>query len=113
MAKKRIKRILKGASKIALPMLAVAGLGRAFMNNRNRRAMLEGADANEGFREMFMRPNMLNIAGRSRIKPTMMTAEDMANDPMFLNAMKKGGRVKKTKGFSKTKKKQANKMRKK
>ena len=30
-----------------------------------------------------------------------------------LNAMKKGGRVKKTKGFSKTKKKQANKMRKK
>ena len=43
----------------------------------------------------------------------MMTAEEMASDPMFLNAMKKGGRVKKTKGFSKTKKKQANRMRKK
>ena len=40
----------------------------------------------------------------------MMKIGDMANDPMFLNAMKKGGRVKK--GFAK-KKKQANKMRKK
>ena len=40
----------------------------------------------------------------------MMKADDMANDQMFLNAMKKGGRVKK--GFAK-KKKQANKMRKK
>ena len=34
-------------------------------------------------------------------------------DGLGIMDMKKGGRVKKTKGFSKTKKKQANKMRKK
>ena len=116
MAKKKLKKLLKAA----VPMLAVAGLGKAFMNARNRKAMLNAADANDGFRAMFTRPNMLDVAGRSRIKPTMMTPEDMANDPMFLDAMAaKGGRIKKTKrggkavrGFAK-KKKQANKMRKK
>ena len=108
MAKKKIKKFLKKAA----PLLAVAGLGKAFMNARNRRAMLEGADANEGFRIPFTKPNMANIAGPAFIKPRMMTAEDMSNDLMFQNAemMKKGGRVKK--GFAK-KKKQAKKMRKK
>ena len=122
---KKLKRALKRAAKVALPMLAVAGLGKAFMNNRNRRAMLQGADANEGFREVFSRPNMLDIAGGAirmapKVTPKMMTPQDMANDPMFLDAMAaKGGRIKKTKrggkavrGFAK-KKKQANKMRKK
>ena len=52
----------------------------------------------------------------------MMTPQDMANDPMFFNAMaakggrimktKRGGKAVRTKGFAK-KKKQANKMRKK
>ena len=115
MAKKNIKRFLKKAA----PLLAVAGLGKAFMNARNRKAMLEGADANEGFRIPFTKPNMANISGPAFIKPRMMTAKDMANDPFFINAetlmndqrmFKKGGRVKK--GFAK-KKKQANKMRKK
>ena len=36
MAKKKIKRFLKKAA----PLLAVAGLGKAFMNARNRKAML-------------------------------------------------------------------------
>ena len=45
MAKKRIKKFLKKA----LPLLAVAGLGRAFMANRNRNAMINSADANDGF----------------------------------------------------------------
>ena len=45
MAKKKIKKFLKKA----LPLLAVAGLGRAFMANRNRNAMINSADANEGF----------------------------------------------------------------
>ena len=125
MAKKKIKKFLKKAA----PLLAVAGLGKAFMNARNRKAMLEGADANEGFREAFTRQNMMDIAGgildrgRGDIKPRMskmMTPQDMADDPMFFNAMAaKGGRIKKTKrggkavrGFGK-KKKQANKMRKK
>ena len=110
MAKKKIKRFLKKA----VPLLAVAGLGKAFMNARNRKAMLEGADANEGFIDMLPTGPFI------RRKPRMMTAQDMANDPMFIDAMAaKGGRIMKTKkggkavkGFAK-KKKQANKMRKK
>ena len=42
---------------------AIAGLGKAFMNNRARNAMLSSADANDGFRAPFKRPNMLDIAG--------------------------------------------------
>ena len=45
MAKKRIKKFLKKA----LPLLAVAGLGKAFLANRNRNAMINSADANDGF----------------------------------------------------------------
>jgi hypothetical protein len=104
MAKKKLKRILKGAAKIALPAAALAALmggrqGKAFTNADARRLMTQNN---------AMRNNMMNTPFGG-----MMTADDMANDEMFLNAMKKGGRVKKTKGFSKTKKKQANKMRKK
>ena len=110
MAKKKIKRFLKKAA----PLLAVAGLGKAFMNARNRKAMLEGADANEGFIDMLPTGPFI------KRKPRMMTAQDMANDPMFIDAMAaKVGRIMKTKkggkavkGFAK-KKKQANKMRKK
>ena len=102
MAKKKLKKLLKKA----VPLLAVAGLGKAFMNARNRNAMINSADANDGFRTEFTRPNMLDIAGgipdrgRGTIlpRPKMMTPQDMANDPMFLNAMAKdGGRIKKTK----------------
>ena len=76
---------------------AIAGLGKAFMNNRARNAMISGADANDGFRLPFQRPDMLDIAGRGRIKPRMMTPQDMANDPMFLDAMAKdGGKIVKT-----------------
>ena len=110
MAKKRIKKFLKKAA----PLLAVAGLGKAFMDARNRKAMIEGADANEGFIDMLPTGPFI------KRKPKMMTPQDMANDPMFLDAMAaKGGRIMKTKrggkavkGFGK-KKKQANKMRKK
>ena len=110
MAKKRIKKFLKKAA----PLLAVAGLGKAFMDARNRKAMIEGADANEGFIDMLPTGPFI------KRKPRMMTPQDMANDPMFLDAMAaKGGRIMKTKrggkavkGFGK-KKKQANKMRKK
>ena len=110
MARKKIKKFLKKAA----PLLAVAGLGRAFMDARNRKAMIEGADANEGFIDMLPTGPFI------KRKPRMMTPQDMANDPMFLDAMAaKGGRIMKTKrggkavkGFGK-KKKQANKMRKK
>jgi len=126
MAKKKIKRFLKKAA----PLLAVAGLGKAFMNARNRKNQMKDFLATEGgdISNMMSKPNMMDIAGgildrgRGNIKPRMskmMTAKEMANDPFFINAetlmndqrmFKKGGRVKK--GFAK-KKKQANKMRKK
>ena len=61
---KKLKRALRKAAKVALPMLAVAGLGKAFMNNRNRRAMLEGADA-----------NAVNVTGGSQLTPTDATYE--------------------------------------
>jgi len=112
---RKIKKALRKVAKAAVPMLAIAGLGKAFMNARNRKAMLEGADANEGFIDTIM-PTGPFI----KRKPRMMNAQDMATDPMFLDAMAaKGGRIMKTKrggkavkGFAK-KKKQANKMRKK
>ena len=104
MAKKKIKKALKGLAKVAIPAAALAALmggrqGKTFTNADARRLMTQNN---------AMRNNMMNTPFGG-----MMTADDMANDEMFLNAMKKGGRVKKTKGFSKTKKKQANKMRKK
>ena len=128
MANKKIKKFLKKAA----PLLAVAGLGKAFMNARNRKAMLEGADANAGFREMFTRPNMRDIAGGAkRMMPRIkkrrkMNPNELADDHMeydqnqdfgFGLMAKKGGRIVKGKKtavrkFGK-KKKQANKMRKK
>ena len=101
MAKKKLKKLLKKAA----PLLAVAGLGKAFMNARNRNAMINSADANDGFRTAFTKPNMLDIAGgipdrnRGTIlpRPRMMTPQDMANDQMFLDAAAaKGGRIVKT-----------------
>ena len=120
---KKLKKILKKAA----PLLAVAGLGKAFMNARNRKAMIDAADANEGFREAFTRPNMLDIAGGATRKK-MQNAQDLgfdlseydASQPFGFGLMaKKGGRIVKgkkaavrTKGFGK-KKKQANRSKKK
>ena len=102
MAKKKIKRFLKKA----VPLLAVAGLGKAFMNARNRKAMLEGADANEGFIDsMIPTAPFITRKGRDSI-----LADPGINRITDYLPMKKGGRAKK--GFAK-KKKQANKMRKK
>ena len=101
MAKKKIKKLIKALGAGA----AIAGLGKAFMNARNRNAMINSADANDGFRTAFVRPNMLDIAGgipdrnRGTIlpRPRMMTPQDMANDQMFLDAAAaKGGRIVKT-----------------
>ena len=104
MAKRKIKKLLKKAA----PLLAVAGLGKAFMNARNRKAMLEGADANEGFIDsMIPTGPFITRKGRDSI-----LADPIINKMDLSEVlMKKGGRVKK-KGFAK-KKKQANKMRKK
>ena len=104
---RKIKKALRKAAKAAVPMLAVAGLGKAFMDARNRKAMLEGADANEGFIDsMIPTGPFITKKGRDSI------LADPRINKMDLSEvlMKKGGRVKK--GFAK-KKKQANKMRKK
>ena len=44
MAKKKIKKALKNVAKVALPMLAMAGLGKAFMNSRARPLGVSGAN---------------------------------------------------------------------
>ena len=101
MAKKKLKKLLKKA----LPLAALAGGAMMLNKRRNRNAMINSADANDGFRTAFTRPNMLDIAGgipdrnRGTIlpRPKMMTPQDMANDQMFLDAMAaKGGRIVKT-----------------
>ena len=46
MAKKKIKKLIKALGAGA----AIAGLGKAFMNARNINAMINSADANDGFR---------------------------------------------------------------
>ena len=99
MAKKKIKKALMMAAPIAAIAAMMGKKGKAFTNADARKLMTSNA---------AMRNSMMNNPFGG-----MMKTGDMASDPMFLNAMKKGGRVKKTKGFSKTKKKQANKMRKK
>jgi len=117
MARKRIKKFLKKAA----PLLAVAGLGKAFMDARNRKASMADVEANEaGFGDMKLKdfgpytignnfmpqePTVVN-RGRNRI----MMSDGTIITPGTARLMKKGGRVKK--GFAK-KKKQANKMRKK
>ena len=101
MAKKKLKKLIKKA----LPLAALAGGAMMLNKRRNRNAMINSADANDGFRTAFTRPNMLDIAGgipdrnRGTIlpRPKMMTPQDMANDQMFLDAMAaKGGRIVKT-----------------
>jgi len=94
MAKKKLKKLLKNVA----PLLAVAGLGKAFMNARNRKDMINSADANDGFGFMKLKDFGPFSSKRGFIPQNMMTSEDMANDIMFQDAMAaKGGRIKKTK----------------
>ena len=67
--KSRLKKILKAA----VPMLAVAGLGKAFMDARNRRASIENNEAKEfGFGQMKMKDfgpyssKVMNAANNNR-----------------------------------------------
>ena len=94
MAKKKLKKLLKNVA----PLLAVAGLGKAFMNARNRKDMINSATADDGFGFMTMKDFGPYSSKRGFIPQNMMTSEDMANDVMFQDAMAaKGGRIKKTK----------------
>jgi hypothetical protein len=123
MAKKKIKKFLKKAA----PLLAIAGLGKAFMNARNRKAMIDSASADDGFGFMKLKDfgpyssKKMNAARNFTFNPAMML-QGVGDDPIIEGIQagaKKGGRIMKTKrggkavrGFAK-KKKQANRMRKK
>ncbi len=117
MAKKKskIKKLLKGVA-----LAGAAALGAKALNRRNQMKKFlatEGGDLSD------MRNYGPFSKGPGFVPVNMMTPQDMADDSMFFNAMAaKGGRIKKTKsggravrtkGFSKTKKKQANRMKKK
>ena len=116
---KKIKKALKNVAKLALPAAAIAMMMRG--GKGSDKFLASGAAGGQRLPKMDMATARKLMTQNNAMRNSMlnspfggmMTAEDMANDDMFLNAMKKGGRVKKTKGFSKTKKKQANKMRKK
>ena len=121
MAKKKIKKLLKGLGVGA----ALLGAGRALMNRRDKANQMKEFLATEGGNLSDM-SNMVNEFG---VKPRMTNPRQLAKELTMLNAgtdfglgpldgAKYGGRITKsgvkrrTKKFAK-KKKQANKMRKK
>ena len=122
-----IKKKLKRAVKKAVPLLAVAGLGKAFMDARNRRAMIDSASADDGFGFMKMKDfgpyssKKMNAARNFNFNPAMMLT-GVGDDPVIEGIQagaKKGGRIVKTKrggkavrGFGKAMKK-ANRSKKK
>ena len=89
--KKKLKKLLKGLGVGA----ALLGAGKALMNARDRKAMLNSATADDGFGFMKMKDFGPYSTKRGFVPVNMMTPQDMANDPMFQNVemMKKGGRA--------------------
>jgi hypothetical protein len=88
MAKKKIKKALKAL----MPMLAIAGLGKAFMNSRAKPLGVSGADKALFTSNKAMRNSMMQEPFGG-----MLTDEDY-NSPIFTEAAaKKGGRIMKTK----------------
>ena len=105
---KKLKKVLKNVAKVGIPMLALAGLmkgrqGKAFTNADARKLMT----TNKAMRGTAI-PMNANQLAVDLMDPNLNTG-----DGLGIMDMKKGGRVKKTKGFSKTKKKQANRSKKK
>mgnify|MGYP003124528073 CR=1 FL=1 len=87
MASKKLKKALKMLGAGA----AIAGLGKAFMNNRARKAMLNSADANDGFINSM-------IGKRSQMQNANDLGFDLSeydrNQPFGFGIMaKKGGRI--------------------
>jgi hypothetical protein len=94
MAKKKIKKLLKGLGIGA----ALLGAGKALMNRRDKANQMKEFLATEGGDLSDMRDYGPFSKGRGFVPVNMMTPQDMANDEMFMGAMaKKGGRIKKTK----------------
>jgi len=120
---KKIKKALKNVAKFALPAAAIAMMMRG--GKGSDKFLASGAAGGQRLPkgDMMARARKLmtqnNAMRNSMMQNPMVTAQDLIklNEGTDFGLgpldMKKGGRVKKTKGFSKTKKKQANKMRKK
>jgi hypothetical protein len=119
MAKKKIKKLLKGLGVGA----ALLGAGRALMNRKDKARQMKDFLATEG--GDISNLNIVDEFGMAPKKRSMnpaMFLTGVGDDPVFSGIQagaKKGGRIMKTKkggkavrGFAK-KKKQANKMRKK
>jgi hypothetical protein len=119
MAKKKIKKLLKGLGVGA----ALLGAGRALMNRKDKARQMKDFLATEG--GDISNLNIVDEFGMAPKKRSMnpaMFLTGVGDDPVFPGIQagaKKGGRIMKTKkggkavrGFAK-KKKQANKMRKK
>ena len=105
MAKKKLKKFLKSVAP-----LAIAGLGAAMLGNkRNKRNQMNKFLATEG--GDLANRNQIGRAIEMRDDNTAVLAPSRGFDYFDVN-LKKGGRVKKRKGFAK-KKKQANRSRKK
>ena len=139
--KRRLKKLLKGAALIGAAGLGAAALGKRKQANEMKEFLkTEGGsmsllpqakrmmnvagkmaipvDVNASPREIDALVKSYGIDTRADnfglpIPKASIMASPKLNTGAFDIGMKKGGRVKKTKGFSKTKKKQANKMRKK
>ena len=103
MAKKKSK--LKKILKTVAPMLAVAGLGKAFMDARNRKDMINSATADDGFGFMKLKDfspyssKKMNAARNFTFNPAMML-QGVGDDPVIEGIQagaKKGGRIVKTK----------------
>ena len=101
MAKKKLKKLLKTAA----PLLAVAGLGKAFMDARNRRASIANNEAKEfGFGQMKMKDfgpyssKKMNAARNFTFNPAMML-QGVGDDPVlegYQAGAKDGGKIVKT-----------------
>ena len=90
MAKKKLKKLLKGAG-----MVGAALLGAQALNRRNQ---MKKFLATEGGDKSDMRDYGPFSRGPGFVPVNMMTPQDMANDKMFQNVemMKDGGKVVKT-----------------
>ena len=127
---KKIKKALKNVAKVALPAAAIAMMMRG--GKGSDKFLASGAAGGQRLPkgDMMARARKLmtqnNAMRNSMLQNAPVTADDLieydASQPFGFGLMaKKGGRIVKgkkaavrtTKGFSKTKKKQANKMRKK
>ena len=69
---RKLKKILKRAA----PLLAVAGLGKAFMDARNRRNQMKDFLATEGG-DISKLTNTIDLPPKANIKPVRMTSANV------------------------------------